>query len=241
MDIGNYDTAHKGWRRRRLLAALGAAAVMGPGRARPAVPPRALRIVCASPPGGAPDVIARHYAAQWPGATVVVENRPGAAGFIAVGALMQAAPDGATMLLGHGGLLTLSPFLHARLPYTPADLVPVSTAAETAFGLVLGTSVPDSVRSLAAFVEWARASPARAQFGTPLVGTMTHVLGLMLARDAGFALTHVPYPGGPQVIGDLLGGRLAAAILPVGLLRPAARARHVGRRTRPAAFGADAA
>lgn len=208
--------------RRIALAMLGAACALQPQRGAAqasASPIRNVRIVCASPPGGTPDVILRHYATLWPG-SVVVDNRPGAAGFVAVAALMQAAPDGTTMLLGHGGLLTLNPFLFLRLPYALGDLVPVSLAAETAFGFAIGQMVPEGVRDIAAFADWARTNPAQAQFGSPLVGTLAHVLGLMLARDAGCTLSHVPYQGGPQVISDLLGSRLAAGVLPEGLLRP---------------------
>jgi tripartite-type tricarboxylate transporter receptor subunit TctC len=79
--------------------------------------------------------------------------------------------------------------------------------------------VPDSVRSVAAFAEWARANPQRAQYGTPGIGTMTHVLAELLAREASWPAQHIPYGGGPPAIADAMGGRLAAVFLPEGLLR----------------------
>lgn len=209
---------------RTTLATLSAMVVVGShGAARAQVAARGLRILCASPPGGTPDVIARHYAARLGGLPggAMVENRHGAAGLIAVAALLQSAPDGSTALLGHSGLVTMYPYLYRRLAYDPAlDLVPVAAAAETAFAVAVGPAVPAEVRELADYIRWAQADPSRATYGTPGNGTLTHLLGAMLARDAGFEAQHVAYVGGPQAITDLIGGRLSSVVLPEGLLRP---------------------
>ncbi len=183
-----------------------------------------LRILCIAPPGGSPDLIARTYAdalgRHFP-AGVVVENRPGAGGQIAIGALKQSAPDGATMLLAHAGVSTLNPHLYTRLNYDPeTDLAPVSLAADTDFALALGTGVPTEVRSFDEFVAWARANPSACNHGSPGVGTLPHLIGAMLFRQIRVDAQHVSYPGGPQAIGDAVGGRLAVLVLPVGLLRP---------------------
>ena len=208
-------------RRRALLAAAAVAAVARAPLARAQPAARPLRLLVASPPGGTPDVIARSFAAQLGGSSVVVENRPGAAGLIAVGALAQAPADGTSMLLGHSGLATMYPYLYTRLPYdAAADLVPVALAAETAFGVAVGPAVPAAVQTLAAYLDWARADPTRATCGIPGMGTLSHILGALLAREAGFEVRHVVYAGGPPAIADLLGGRLSSVVLPDGLLRP---------------------
>lgn len=227
------------WSRRSLLCRVGACMTVavgsGIGMAAAAQrSPSRLRILCGSPPGGTPDVVARIYAdvlgGAYPGG-VIIDNRPGAAAQIAVAALKQSRPDGTTMLLVHGAVVTMYPSLYTKLAYDPAiDLSPVSLAGDTAFGLAIGPAVPEDVRQLDAFIAWARTHPSACTFGSPGLGTMPHLLGEMLFRQAGLDAQHVAYSSGPMAIGDVLGGRLAAVILPEGLLRPyhaAARIRVV--------------
>ncbi len=183
-----------------------------------------LRILCTAPAGSIPDTVARRYAEQL-GAShaggVIVDNRAGAAGRIAVAALRQAAPDGTTLLLAQGAVATVYPYLYEALGYDPAiDLKPVSLAAEALLGLAVGPAVPDSVNSLPMLVDWIRANPSKATYGSPGVGTLPHLMVALLAREAKVQWQHVPYPGGPPALGDLMGGRLAALALPEGLLRP---------------------
>jgi tripartite-type tricarboxylate transporter receptor subunit TctC len=141
---------------------------------------------------------------------------------VAAIALKKAAPDASTWLLGHGGLLTVNPELPGmRLGYdAQRDLLPLAQVAETAFALAVGPAVPAAVSSLAGLLDWWRAEPTQAAFATPGVGTLTHLVGALLGREAGIDLLHVVFSGGPQAIGDLLGGRIAALILPEGLLEP---------------------
>ncbi len=211
--------------RRQILHAAGALAV-GALTARAAsaqTTATPLRILCTGPAGSIPDTIARRYAeqlgARYPGG-VVVDNRPGAAGQIAIGALRQAAADGTTMLLAQGAIATVYPYLYAKLGYDPAaDLKPVSVAAEATLALAVGPAVPAGVRSLSEFIDWARANPALANYGSPGPGTLPHVLNALLFREAKVEAQHVAYAGGPAAILDLLGGRLACLVLPEGLLR----------------------
>ena len=201
-------------RRRAVLAA--ALACGGVARAQP-LP---YRIVCVSPPGGAPDIVARAYAQQL-GPATLVDDRPGAGGLIAVGALQHAHADGTTLLLGHSGLVTTNPFVYRRLPYDPdGDLLPVSLAAELTIGLAVGPSIPPEVRSVGDLVAWARARRGGISYGTPGVATLPHLLGAAFAHDAGFDGRHVPYSGSPPAIAELAGGLLDAVVLPEGLLRP---------------------
>ena len=185
--------------------------------------PGSLRILCSGPAGSIPDIVARRYAeqlsARYAGGAVV-DNRVGAAGQIAVAALKQAPADGATVLLAQGAIATVYPYLYAKLAYDPAvDLKPVSTAAEATLGLAVGPAVPDSVVTLRDFVAWTRSNPKLANFGSPGIGTLPHLLGAVFFREAQVEAQHVAYPGGPPAMVDLMGGRLAALILPEGLLR----------------------
>jgi tripartite-type tricarboxylate transporter receptor subunit TctC len=217
--------------RRRLL--LGGMGILTSGlggtppalaQAGPAASGTSLRILTTAPGGTIPDIVARRYAEQLAPAHpagIVVDNRAGAAGRIAVAALKQAAPDGRTMLLAQGAVAAVYPFLYPNLSYDPAaDLRPVSVAAESLLGLAVGPLVPAAVTDLRGLLEWASANPAQASYGSPGVGTLPHLMVALFAGDAGQVWTHVPYPGGPPALVDLMAGRLAALALPEGLLRP---------------------
>lgn len=194
--------------------------------AAPATPASAapLRILCTAPGGTVPDIVARRYAeqlsARYPGG-VIVDNRAGAAGRIAVAALKVAAPDGNTWLLAQGAVATVYPHLYDKLAYDPvADLRPLSMACEAVLGLAVGPAVPDSVATLAQLVEWLRSHPAQANYGSPGVGTLPHLMVALLASEARLDLTHVPYAAGPAALVELMAGRLSVLALPEGLLRP---------------------
>ncbi len=182
------------------------------------------RVLCTGPAGSIPDIVARRFTeqmAQRSAGAVLVENRPGAAGQIAVGALKQAPANGSTLLLAQGAIATVYPYLYAKLSFDPAaDLQPVSMAAETTLAFAVGPAVPESVTNLRDFSTWSRSNPKLTTFGSPGAGTLPHLLGAMYFRETQLDWQHVPYPGGPQAIVDLLGGRIAAIVLPEGLLRP---------------------
>ncbi len=212
--------------RRQFLASAAWLCTLPTAHAQPpgADPRNHLRILCTAPGGAIPDVVARHYAealgATHPGG-VIVDNRGGAAGRIAVAALKQAAPDGATLLLAQAAVATVYPYLYETLAYDPLlDLKPVSVAAEAVLGLAVGPAVPDSVTDLAKLIDWVRQNPSKATHGSPGVGTLPHLMIALLAREAKVDWQHVPYPGGPPALLDLTAGRLAALALPEGLLRP---------------------
>ena len=211
-------------------AALSGAAVPRPARAQ--AMPDTLRVLCGSTAGSVPDVLARRLAEQLAGRAargVVVENRTGASGQIAIDALRIAPADGATLLVGTGAYSTIYPYVYPKLSYDPdRDLAPAAIAAETSVALALGPAVPASVRSLGAFVDWARANPGGATYATPGAGTLLHLVGALLSRSSGVPLVHVPFRGGPPAIADALGGQVATVILPEGLLQP----HHVAGRLR---------
>ncbi len=191
-----------------------------------------MRLLCSGPAGSIPDLIARAVGDQLfssSGRRAVIDNRPGAAGQISVGALKAAPADGATLLLAQGAIATVYPALYARLAYDPAvDLQPVSLAGEMTLALAVGPAVPAEVTTLADFIAWLRKHPGSANIGSPGTGTLPHLLEAMLFREAGVAWQHVAYSGGPPAVTDLLGGQIAALALPEGLLRQ----HHASRRVR---------
>jgi tripartite-type tricarboxylate transporter receptor subunit TctC len=182
-----------------------------------------LRILCSGPVGSIPDIVARRIAEQFSaggGRATFVENRPGAAGQIAVNALKAAPADGSTLLLAQGAVATVYPYLYAKLAYDPVlDLQPVSLAGEMTLGLAVGPAVPASVATIRELVDWMRANPKLANAGSPGTGTLPHLLEAMLFREADVPWQHVVYAGGPPAMIDLLGGQIAVLVLPEGLLR----------------------
>lgn len=225
-----------GAQRRRLLQAgamsIAALAAISIGRRADAAGDAAIRILCSGPAGSIPDLVARVIAEQWTatlGQHALLDNRPGAAGQLSVVALKNAPADGSTLLLAQGAIATVYPFLYAKLGYDAAvNLQPVSLAAEAALGLAVGPAVPADVATLADFIAWLRRHPNTSNIGSPGTGTLPHLLEAMLFHDAGVSWQHIAYSGGPPAVNHLLGGQIAALVLPEGLLRP----HHATRRIR---------
>lgn len=205
-----------------LLAAAGAWPWFVPA-ARAQAPAAAQRwhLLCSGPPGSIPDIVARRVGEQLaagPERKVIVDNRAGAAGLLAVAALKAAPADGSTLLLAQGAIATIYPYLYPKLSYDPAlDLAPVSLAGEMTLALAVGPAVPAAVTNLREFLAWMRSHPAQANIGSPGNGTLPHLLAAMLMRRADVAWQHVAYSGGPPAMVALLGGQIAALVLPEGL------------------------
>jgi len=182
-----------------------------------------LHMLCSGPAGSIPDIVARRVADQLTGRyaqRLTVENRPGAAGQIAVNALKAAPADGSTVLLAQGAIATVYPYLYAKLAYDPVlDLQPVSLAGEMTLALAVGPAVPESVTNVRELAEWMRRYPKLANVGSPGTGTLPHLLEAMLFRAADAPWQHIVYAGGPPAMVDLLGGQIAVLVLPEGLFR----------------------
>lgn len=217
--------------RRRLLQ-WGGAATVGAGLWRQtsaqALPDTA-RILVGFPPGGAPDIVARRLAEQLRGklaTAVVVENRAGAAGRIAVDAARLLPPDGLTLLLNPAGVLAVNPHTYRNINYKPfEDFTPLSLACVIDFGFAVGPAVPESVKTVADFAAWARlpANTGKVSYGSPAAGAPPHFAGDVLNRALDLGMTHVPYRGGQPAVTDLLGGQIAAVSLTLGDLVANAR------------------
>ena len=173
-----------------------------------------VRILVGFAPGGPADVIARLIVDRMKtslGTTIVVENRPGANGFIAAEALKNAAPDGKTLMISPITVTVFAPLTHTNLRYDPIkDFAPVSLAATFQLALAVGPGSP--AKTLHEYIAWVRANPAKATYGTPSAGSPPHFFGVMLARATGVDLIFVPYKGGAPLVTDLVGGQVPAGI-----------------------------
>jgi tripartite-type tricarboxylate transporter receptor subunit TctC len=208
--------------RRHLLSAsaaglaLTATGLIAPGYAEPGG--KTVRILVGFPPGGPNDVIARLLSGEMKGyaSSVIVENRSGAGGRVAIEALKTAAPDGSTLILTPKAPMTLYPHVYKTLRYDPLrDFVPVTTICEAPFLLTVGPKVSADVNTLADFIAWCRINPKQATYGSPGSGSPLHFTGVQLAHAAGFDYIHVPYQGQAPAIQDLLGGQIASSILTI--------------------------
>ena len=177
-----------------------------------------------APAGGAGDSFLRKLVDKMRGtyaASVIVENKPGAGGQIALMAARDAAGDGATLLMTPSTFFSVYPHTYAKLPYKPdTDLAPVSLLAHTNFGLAVGPMVPDAVKNLADFMAWAKANPDKATYGSPAPGSVPHLVVACAAKIAGVELRHVPYRGSVPGIQDMRGGQIAAMSSPIGAITP---------------------
>lgn len=198
--------------RRRVLGML-TGLVVAPSMARAAVlAARPVRIIVPFVPGGSSDVVARLLAPRLAvhlGRQFIIENRPGAAGNIAVDLTARATPDGHTLMLGAPGALTVNPLLYRDLRHVPLrDLTPVATIGQLEHAITVRRSFPAS--DLKGFIDYARAHPDRVTYGSSGVGTTTHLAGALLAMRAGITLKHIGYRGAGQAMTDLIAGHIDA-------------------------------
>jgi tripartite-type tricarboxylate transporter receptor subunit TctC len=180
------------------------------------------RMLVGFPAGGNADFVARLLANDMKGASsaVIVENRSGASGRLALESLKSSAADRKTMILTPAATIVLFPHIYKSLKYDPfADFIPVTAVCSFPYLLTVGPMVPGQVKTLADFIDWCRANPRLATHGTSS-GTPMHFTGVMLARIAGFGFIQVPYQGAAAIVQDLLGGQIAAAIVPIDVPLP---------------------
>lgn len=207
-------------RRRQFLSAMGAAVCCSalPIRLLQASPP--LRMLVGFAPGGAADLVARALAdgMRASGYTLIVENKAGVGGRIAVDSLLAAGGNGNTVLFTPSTNLTLYPHLYKDLRYTPADFTPLGTASQFDFGFAVGADSP--AKTLQEFLALAQKNPRMAVYGTPGAGTVMHFLGVMLANASKVPLTPIPYKGGSLALTDTVGGILPALITTLPNLIP---------------------
>ncbi|HSV35925.1 MAG TPA: tripartite tricarboxylate transporter substrate-binding protein [Ramlibacter sp.] len=168
-----------------------------------------LKILVGFPPGGSADVLARLVgdAIRDDFSQVIVENKPGAGGRIALAAVKAAKPDGQTVIILPSGPMVLFPHVYKKLEYDAVkDFTPISLLAHFQFGVVSGPS--SNVKSVAEMLAKARTDPKSATYGSPGLGTLPHFMGVLMEQSAGVPMTHVPFQGGAPANTALLGGHI---------------------------------
>lgn len=210
--------------RRQFIAASTAGATLLatglPGIARASTPEQLTRFVVGFAPGGGTDTIARMLADtirdDFPKG-LLVENKPGASSRMAVTVVKDAPADGSTMLVTPDFALTVYPHSFRKLDYDPLeDLAPVATVALAGLALCVGPAVPESVTNPVEFLDWCKANPKQAMFGSPGSGSSFHFAGLLLGEAHGVELMHIGYKGGAPALQDVMGGQIPANICAVG-------------------------
>jgi tripartite-type tricarboxylate transporter receptor subunit TctC len=197
--------------RKTVLASLAllAGAALSPAVAQD-YPAKPVKMVVPYAAGGLPDVVTRTVGQRLSealGQQFVVENKPGAGGIAATQSVVQAAPDGYTLLAVDAGPITMNPFLFSKLPYdTVKDLTPVSLLAISPLYIV--SSPTSKIGSFAEFISFARANPGRLNYGSSGIGSIHHISMESIKSSLGLDIVHVPYKGTGQSVPAFIGGEV---------------------------------
>ena len=173
-------------------------------------PSKPIKVIVNFPPGGAADQIARAISVPLQealGQPVVVDNRAGAGGNIGGEATAKSPPDGYTLLLTSGGLVSINPAIYPKMPFNPnKDIIPVAAAARVLVFLEVKPSMP--VKDVKEFIAYAKANPSKLTYGSPGNGSSPHLAGEMFKDMTQSFAVHVPYRGAAPAMQDLLGGQI---------------------------------
>jgi len=208
-------------RRRFCLNALGAAAGaalaprMAGAQAADPFPGKPIRVVVPFPAGGFGDALMRQVgslAAERLGQPMLIDNRPGVSGSLGAEIVVNAPPDGYTLLATLTASLASSSVLYSKLRYDPAkDLVCVSELAMLYGAWVVSSSLP--VHNVRELIDYSRANPDKVSLGSLGYGSSGHILQTLLNNKYGARVLHVPYKGEAPIVQDLLGGQINMAVL----------------------------
>jgi tripartite-type tricarboxylate transporter receptor subunit TctC len=195
---------------RKLVVCVGAlsAALIGQVSAQD-YPTRPVRVIVGFPPGGPTDILAR-LMGQWLsdrfGQPFIIENRPGAGGNIATQAVVNSAPDGATLLLlTHANAINAT--LYEKLPFNPlTDIVPVAGLAQVPNVVEVHPALP--VKTIAELIDYAKANPGMINYASAGNGTSPHLATELFKAITGTNMVHVPYRGSGPALIDLLSGQV---------------------------------
>ncbi len=174
-------------------------------------PSRTVTIVVPFPPGGGTDtgtrLVATKLAQKW-GQSVVVENKPGAAGILGADQASRAKPDGYTLMMGNIGTQSINPSLYGKkLSYNPdTAFTPVTLVAELPMVMLVGPALP--AKSAGDVIALAKASPGKLSYSSSGAGSSMHLAGVLFERESHTDLLHVPYKGGGPAIADLIAGHV---------------------------------
>jgi tripartite-type tricarboxylate transporter receptor subunit TctC len=176
-------------------------------------PVKPIRLVVPFAPGGSSSIVARAVAAEMEkglGQPIIIDNKAGGGGNVAMQEVAHADPDGYTLIIGHVGSLAMNPYMYDKLPYdVDRDFAPISLLAIVPAIFVVHESVP--AKNLREFVALAKAQPGKLFYGSAGNGSAGHLAMEYLRQATGIDIQHVPYKGtGPNVI-DLVAGRTQAS------------------------------
>ena len=206
------------YERRRVMALMAAAGTTAWSPWASAQSRQAVKILVGFAAGGSADQTARLLADQLrdklDGRSVIVDNRTGAGGRLAVEAAKTAKPDGDTLVFVPHGPMTLFQHIYRTLRYDPVhDFAPIGRVCTFDFAVATGPATP--AKTLAEYLAWARQPDHRAAYGSPGAGTVPHFIGQALAERTKVPMTHVPYRGAAPSLIDLIGGAVPLVIAPV--------------------------
>lgn len=190
---------------------------------QPVYPTKPVRVIVGFTPGSATDITARIFAQKlgeaW-GASVLVDNIPGAGGAVGAARVAKAPPDGHTLAYGANGAMTIAPSLQRKLPYDPTrDFAPISLLLSMPSIVAVNNELP--VKSFPELIALAKSQPGKLSYATPGVGTPQHIGGELLKIMAGVDITHVPYKG--AMFTDVIGGRVPITLQNAGAILPTIR------------------
>ena len=198
--------------RREVIAGLGGGIVTliaSPALAQAAYPSRNIRLIVPYPAGGTTDYLGRLVADQIKGglkATVIVENKPGAATALGAEQVARPEPDGYTLLMATSTTLAINKTLYKNLPYDPVkDFAPIALVAAVPFALIVNPQIP--AKTLSEFIAYAKATPGLA-FGSAGNGSPQHLGAAMLKSAAHLDIRHVPYRGSVPAMLDVIAGHI---------------------------------
>lgn len=203
---------------RRFVLKASAAAVLGSSAhgviAQTASGSKPLTLVVAFPAGGSVDRVARIFSEKLPALLnrpVIVENRPGASGRLAVGLVKDMPADGSVALVTIGSIIMQSVIYEGKLNYDLVrDFKPVARTVSTPLAIAVSPALP--IKSVKDLVAYAKANKSRLSVGTSGAGSLAHLSFVRLADAAAMPWVHVPYKGGPPLNSDLMGGHLEVGI-----------------------------
>jgi tripartite-type tricarboxylate transporter receptor subunit TctC len=222
MSFGSVSLRRRmGWASLIALLAVTAALAATFGAGAQTYPTQTIRLIVPFPPGGSNDVMGRLIAPHLEkalGQTVIVDNRPAAAGQVGTEAVARATPDGHTLLMVASSY-TVQPALNPKLPYnSEKDFAPITLVNTNAMFFFVNPDVP--ANTLTEFVELAKKNPDKYNYASPGVGSQTHLTVELLSRRTGIKLQHIPYRGGAPATQAMIAGETQFTMLAPNIIFP---------------------
>ena len=214
---------------RRALAGLAIAAALAPVAAQAqAWPAKPIRWVVAYPAGGGSDFLARQLAPQLGkqlGQTLVIDNRPGAAGIIGTDNAAKSPPDGYTIVTGDNGAMVFHEAMYKKIPYAPSDLTPVGFMAR--FPLIVAVNPSAGFSDAKQWLEALKKNPGKFSYASPGIGSPHHLAMELLKSRTQTFVVHVPYRGTALAVQDVIAGQVPMMVLDTAAGLPQIRAGKV--------------